>query len=130
MLLGNLAFLFIQTVARHGEAMQAGGQGRFRLPQFRQRLRCDGLGAGGRGHFSRQFRNALGFAIQLTRAVVHLSARGAPANVQQQRLGTAQIFRNSAIAAGLPRLAFERLKLRIEGADDILQALQIGLGGA
>ena len=86
-LLFGLALFFFEPVARHGEAVKRRRFGRFRLTQIGERACRLGLPCRGGGGQAGQLADPLGFAGKLRRAGLLRFARGAPADVQQQRLG-------------------------------------------
>src|SRR5208283_51396 len=61
--------------------------------------------------------------------VAELGPGADPAQVEQQRFGSAHLAGNIAVAHRLPRLGLERSDLRGKLADDVLNPRQIVLGG-
>ena len=52
-----------------------------------------------------------------------------PAEVEQRRLGLADIAGQAAIADGKPRLSLQRLELLLDLGDDVVDAFEVLLGG-
>src|SRR6266481_9919079 len=57
-----------------------------------------------------------------------LSLDGAPAGMQQQCLGAADMLAEAAIALRLARLLLQRLELRLDRRDDVVEPQQIVFG--
>ena len=112
------------------EAVQLGpGRGRG-LAQRRQLGRGIGLSARRRG--GRAFAlgdRALG-GVERALGVGHRLLPGLVAALQQERLGAADALVQPAVAPRLAGLTLEPLKLGLERAHHVVEALEVGLGGA
>ncbi len=92
---------------------------------FRQRdFMIEGLRIGFRG--GAKLRHGL---RKRTFFVHHRLLRRAPGQVQQKCLCLADLGRNLLVAARLPRLPFQALRLRVHLAEDVIEARKVGLGG-
>ncbi len=123
------AELVFERLARMDDALQPGRRRGLRHAQRRQRrfrlgahplLRQGGLGRGGQRSLA---------GAQFGGEFVGLRRGGAPAGVQQLRLGAPDLLAEPAIALRLPRLLLEGLDLRREGQDHIVEPAEIVLGG-
>ncbi len=99
-------------IAKVGEG---GGGGRLLLPGMGL---SRGALFGNRGGFAER---GLGFAERL--------GRRQPAEVEHRRLGLADLAGEVAVADGLARLALQRLELRLDLADHVVEAGEVLLGG-
>ncbi len=122
-------FFALQRIAGNKEALQSRGGGGFRLAQGWKSgcdiglpRRRDGLLAGALGDDADRL-------VLATFGVEDFGLHRGPAQVEQQRLGAADLSGNIAIARGLPGLGLERSDLRGELADDILGPGKIVLCG-
>ena len=119
-----------QRIVRHAQALQRGGGGGFLVAQRRQAGRGLGLRGGGKAHQAGEIGDqGLGFPQALARTG-EVALGGGELERQHRRLGTADVVRQVAIAAGLAGLALEALVLLLEGHEHVLHARQVLLGGA
>ena len=120
----------IQTVALQGGAVQQGRGDRVLLPRRLHRL----LGRQGGGLGPRRCRGGLGHGPvglgQLGAGQIVSQSRVVPAHPQQGRLQGADLGADLLVFLGLPRLAFQPGQGGLDLAADVVQPLQIGLGGA
>ena len=71
------------------------------------------------------FRHGEGCAVDLENV-----KRGAPADQEQRPFGASNVIADVAIAVCLTSLFLETLKLRLQGDQDIVKALEVGFGAA
>ena len=128
--LGDLRFFGVERFAGQGQALQLGRGGGFGLAQLGQLVGRLGLPCGARGGLPGK-RCDLGLgAGQRGFGGFQLARRRAPAQMQQDCLGAADLPTDIAVALGLAGLALEPLHLTFEGDDDIVEPGQVVLGPA
>jgi hypothetical protein len=126
----HLGLLARQVVALDQKALQSGGGGGLALTQVGQQ-------GGGARLLGRCRRGASGARADRRLAVREVAPRALQGrlgllglDMQQHRLVALYVAGQVAVAAGLAGLAFQALELGLEGGDDVVEAFQIGLGGA
>ena len=119
-------FLRFQVVAGEVETLQFGRRLGLCLAPFRQLRgmfgldRCGGAGGAGQGRD-----HGLRFREFLLGRFQGFLVRG-PAQEKQRRLGLADVFRKISVAGCLADLLLQVCQLRIQGHQDVIQALEIG----
>jgi hypothetical protein len=124
---GDLFAFAVEAVAFDQQPLQGSRGDRFVLAQRRQqggglRLLARGAGSPPAGLDHAQMAGGQAFAgLRL------LGLGGLDVEVEQQGLGAAQVPGDVAVAGGLAGLALEPLVLGLQRADDVVEALQVGL---
>ena len=128
-LLGAL-FLAVEQFAGVGEPLQPGGGAGFGLAQRRQFGGADRLDAGGFGLLAGALGHLADVEVVGARGLADVGIGFHPAQMEQHRLGLAHLGGDLAVADRLPRLLLQAVHLAGELADHVLDAGEVGLGGA
>ena len=126
----HAAGLFLELGAGDRQALEGSGSGGLGVAQLRQAVRADRLLLGGVHLLRRALGDQPGRNRQrrLRLRLVRLGKR--PAQMQQRRLGLADVGGQVLEARRLPRLPLQAFDLAFELADHVVETFEVLLGGA
>ena len=123
-------FLGVQAVPGQDQPLQFGRRPGLRLAQLGQVGGGIGLPGGGGGGAAGQFGDLEVRFLEPPAAGFRLVGGGAPAQVEQGRLGAADVIAEVAVAVRLPGLFLEAVELGVQGDQHVVDAAQVGIGAA
>ena len=123
-------FLGVQAVAGQDQPLQFGRRPGLRLAQLGQVGGGIGLPGGAGAGAAGQFGDLAVRVLEPRAAGFRLVGGGAPAQVEQGRLGAADVIAEVAVAVRLPGLFLEAVELGVEGDQYVVDAAQVGFGAA
>ena len=121
-------FLAVEQFAGIGQPLQSGRGAGFGLAQRRQFGGAQRLDARGLGLLAGALGELADAEIVVAAGLGDVGMRASPAQMEQHRLGLADLGGDLAVADRLPRLPLQPVDLSGELADHVLDAGQIGLG--